>query len=486
LKTAIIVGSGIAGIASSIRLAVKGYEVKVFEKNTYAGGKLSVFEQDGYRFDAGPSLFTMPQFVEELFVLAGKKPKDYFEYIKHDTACHYFWNDGTTFFAPSKSSELAKKAHKVFGVTEESVTKKLKKAAFINDKVSGLFLEQSLHKIKGFLNKETLVGIANMPRLDLNKNLHQVNEKDFNHPKMVQIFDRFATYNGSSPFQTPGIMGVIPHYEHNVGTFFPKKGMHSITTSLVKLAEDLGVAFHYDEMVEEINYAGNKVEGVQTTKGTYTADIAVSNMDVYYTYHKLLKNFKIPHKTLNRERSSSALIFYWGIQKKFENLDLHNIFFADDYKAEFEAIFKTKQIYNDPTVYIHISSKLLPSDAPENCENWFVMINTPPEGNIDWDVYIEMARENIIKKISTILKEDISKLIQSESILEPRTIESKTMSYQGSLYGTSSNSKFSAFLRHPNFSKKLKNLYFVGGSAHPGGGIPLCLLSAKIVAENVE
>lgn len=223
MKTAIIVGSGIAGIASSIRLAVKGYEVKVFEKNAYAGGKLSVFEQEGYRFDAGPSLFTMPQFVEELFVLAGKKTKDYFEYIKHDTTCHYFWNDRTTFFAPSKSSELAKKAHKVFGVTEESVLKKLKKAAFINDKVSGLFLEQSLHKIKGFLNKETLVGIANMPRLDLNKNLHQVNEKDFNHPKMVQIFDRFATYNGSSPFQTPGIMGVIPHYEHNVGTFFPKK-----------------------------------------------------------------------------------------------------------------------------------------------------------------------------------------------------------------------------------------------------------------------
>ena len=165
---------------------------------------------------------------------------------------------------------------------------------------------------------------------------------------------------------------------------------------------------------------------------------------------------------------------------------MHNIFFSDDYKKEFEEIFNQSKEVNDPTIYIHISSKAKKEDAPQGKENWFVMINTPPKGEIDWNQYIASARIKIIKKLSQLLNRDIESLILNESILDPRSIESKTMSYQGSLYGTSSNDKYAAFLRHPNFNKKIKNLFFVGGSAHPGGGIPLCLLSAKIAVDHVD
>jgi phytoene dehydrogenase-like protein len=208
-------------------------------------------------------------------------------------------------------------------------------------------------------------------------------------------------------------------------------------------------------------------------------------MDVYFTYNKLLPNVKYPKKTLSQERSSSAIIFYWGIKKEFPELDLHNIFFSNKYKDEFDAIFKAKTIYNDPTVYINISSKIAKKDAPENAENWFVMVNAPANEAQDWDNLINETRKNVISKINAVLKTNIEKLIETEEILDPRTIESKTLSYKGSLYGTSSNSKFAAFLRHPNFKKNIKGLYFVGGSVHPGGGIPLCLLSAKIATNHV-
>jgi len=216
------------------------------------------------------------------------------------------------------------------------------------------------------------------------------------------------------------------------------------------------------------------------------ADIVVSNMDVFSTYKNLLPEKDWPKKTLAQEQSSSALIFYWGIAKTFPELDLHNILFADDYAGEFEKIFKTKTISEDPTVYINISSKCNPADAPSGCENWFVMINTPGDYGQDWDMIIRKVKKNIIKKINKVLNCDLESLIRTENILEPRLIQSKTQSHRGALYGTASNNKFAAFLRHSNFSKKIKNLYFCGGSVHPGGGIPLCLHSAQIVSDLVS
>lgn len=486
MNKAIVIGSGIAGIATAIRLAVKGFDVTVYEKNKYLGGKLSEVNQDGFRFDAGPSLFTMPQFVDDLFLLAGKNPRDYFEYTKQKTACHYFWNDGTVFNAPSEPNEFSQKANEVFNEEIKSVVKKFEKAYFINDKIGKLFLEQSLHKPSNFMNLATLKGVISVAKLDINKTLHDCNKRDLKHPKLIQLFDRYATYNGSNPYKTPGIMGIIPHFEHNVGTFFPKKGMVSITNSLVTLSKDLGVKFEMGAAVSEIVFSDNITTGVLVNEELIKSDVVVSNMDVFYTYRKLLSKLKAPEKVLKRERSSSALIFYWGMKDVFPQLDLHNIFFADDYMKEFEGIFGHSKEVEDPTIYIHISSKLKKNDAPEGSENWFVMINTPSKENIDWEDYIARARKVIIDKLSKSLNKDIGTLIQNESTLDPRSIESKTMSYQGSLYGTSSNDKYAAFLRHPNFSKKLKNLFFVGGSAHPGGGIPLCLLSAKIAVDHVK
>lgn len=486
-RKAIVVGSGIAGIASAIRLQQKGYSVTVYEKNGYPGGKLSTFKLGSYRFDAGPSLFTMPNFVDELFQLAGKDPRKYFKYVKHNKSCNYFWDDGTRLEADSDIEKFSSKVSETFNVSTEVIKKKLTKARFINETIGYLFLEQSLHQIKNFLNLKTVKAIFRINSLDINKSLHEANVKDLKHPKLVQLFDRYATYNGSNPYRTPGIMGIIPHYEHNVGTFFPTEGMNSITTSLVKLAEDIGVEFLYNSPVEEIlvDTLEKKVTGVKVNNKTINSNLVFSNMDVYFTYNKLLPKIKAPKKTLAQERSSSAIIFYWGIKKQFPELDLHNIFFSDNYKEEFTCIFDEKTIFVDPTVYINISSKLAKDDAPTGSENWFVMVNAPANNGQNWDELVSNTKKYIISKINKQLNITLEDLIENEEILDPRSIESSTSSYQGSLYGTSSNSKFAAFLRHPNFKNKMKGLYFVGGSVHPGGGIPLCLLSAKIATNHV-
>ncbi len=485
-KKAIIVGAGIAGLATAIRLRSQQLEVAVYEANSYPGGKLTAFETEGYRFDCGPSLFTMPQLVASLFEVAGKEMAPYFQYRKKEVVCHYFYEDGTRFTAHADTARFAKEAARVFGEDEMQLLQYFRKSKTKYDATATLFLEKSLHKLTTYLSIDTLQAIAQLHQLDIHTNLHSYNAASFNNPKLIQFFDRFATYNGSSPYKTPGIMSMIPHLEHHYGTYFPIGGMHSITQALYQLAQDIGVQFYFESPVTRIEVAAKKVIGVVVHDTLHPADLVVSNMDIVPTYRQLLPEQPAPEKTLSQPRSSSALIFYWGIAHRFPALELHNIFFSASYKKEFEAIFDQQTVIDDPTVYVNITSKEAPEDAPEGCENWFVMINVPADQGQDWDAIIAKARTNIIRKLSRILGTDIAPLIATEAILDPRAIAQRTQSYQGALYGSSSNNKFAAFLRHPNFSKKIKNLYFCGGSVHPGGGIPLCLLSGNIVSDMIQ
>jgi phytoene desaturase len=480
-----IIGAGIAGLACAIRLSAKGHYVEVFESNDYPGGKLSAFELNGFRFDAGPSLFTMPQYFEDLFLAAGRNFSDYCTYEKLPITTQYFYPDGSTFKAYSDKNLFLKEAARCWEMEPKKIDVVLKNSANIYKLTSEIFMENSLHKWPKYnlkLLAKAGLGIGN---LGLLSTMHEYNTKKLGNKKAIQYFDRFATYNGSNPYLAPATLNIIPHLEHGIGAFFPNGGMINLTNALFNLAKELGVQFRFKEKVEEIIIDKNKTQGLRTTKKEYSFDKIVSNMDVFYTYNILLKKEKKPLKTLNQERSSSALIFYWGINKIFDNLHLHNIFFSDNYEEEFNFLFKEQKIGNDPTIYLNISSKYEKKDAPEGGENWFVMVNAPKNDGQNWDAMIKECRKNIIIKLEKMLNTPIEPFIVTESILDPRSIESKTSSYKGALYGSSSNSKFSAFMRHKNFSSTIKNLYFCGGSVHPGGGIPLCLQSAKIVAEMI-
>ena len=318
------------------------------------------------------------------------------------------------------------------------------------------------------------------------------NKQRVGNKYLVQYLNRFATYNGSDPYRAPALLNMIPHLEQQLGSFYPEGGMVNIPMSLYHLAVKQGVNFHFGHPVQEIIAPNHKAKGVRVLNQgsgetlTLLGDVVVSNADIYTTYNKLLPQHSAPQRTLNQERSSSALVFYWGITSTFPELDLHNILFSGDYEQEFKDLFAGGAPYHDPTIYINITSKCDANDAPEGCENWFLMINVPSNVGQDWAAITTAARKHILGKLHRILGRDIEHLIACETILDPELIESRTSSFGGSLYGTSSNNRFAAFLRHKNFSDDIKGLYFCGGSVHPGGGIPLCLNSAKIVSGLVE
>ncbi|MGV6861857.1 MAG: 1-hydroxycarotenoid 3,4-desaturase CrtD [Putridiphycobacter sp.] len=481
-----VIGSGIGGLASAIRFQLKGYQVTVLEQNNYPGGKLSEKKLGDYRFDAGPSLFTMPELIEELFKDANKNIKDYFDYTPIDPICHYFFEDRTQLKAYAQPEKFANEIAKHTEDDKTSVLNHLNQSQFIYNATQELFLTKSLHKIQSYLSLNTLISLVKLPFLSPFKTMHRLNAKRFKDNKNVRIFDRYATYNGSNPYKAPAILNLIPHLEYNKGAYFPKGGMISITNALYQLALDLGVDFKFNQKVKEIVLTKKMVCGVKTENAFYDAHQVVCNSDVKNVYDHLIPNAKKLEKVVKQERSSSALIFYWGINKTFPELDLHNIMFSENYSAEFSSIFEDKTTFSDPTVYIHISSKYCKEDAPEYGENWFVMINVPSDYNQNWEALITESRKKIIEKINRILEIDLEQHIEVEDILSPKLIESITGSYKGSLYGTSSNNRLSAFFRHPNFSKTYKGLYFCGGSVHPGGGIPLALSSAKIIDKYVS
>ncbi|GEO05994.1 phytoene desaturase [Adhaeribacter aerolatus] len=483
MKKAAIIGAGIGGIATAIRLAVKGYAVTVFEASSTFGGKMKEFVQDDFRFDTGPSLFTMPHLVDELFTLAGRNPTDYFRYQRLDVITQYFFADGTRLTAYAQPAKFAAEVEEKLGVPAVQVKAYLEKSARTYEATAPTFLYKSLHKISTYLSPDVLKTLPALPALGLTTTMHAANAQAFPDNRLVQLLDRFATYNGSDPYQAPATLNLIPHLEHNLGAFYPEGGIYAIAQSLVRLAEELGVVFLYDQPVNEIITQDDNVTGIRTTAGALDFDVVVSNMDVVPTYRRLLPHLKAPEKTLQQPRSSSALIYYWGIRQTFPELHLHNIFFSQNYQQEFQHIFREKDISPDPTVYVNITSKYTPTDAPPGGENWFVMVNVPHNAGQDWNTLIRVTRETIIQKISSVLNIDLAGLIATERVWDPVGIEADTSSFAGALYGSSSNNRMAAFLRHPNFTSGVKGLYFCGGSVHPGGGIPLCLLSARIVSD---
>lgn len=480
-KKVVIIGAGVGGIATAIRLASQGYEVSVLEKNAFAGGKLSEIYAGPYRFDAGPSLFTLPEWVNELLAMSPKPVS--FDFERLEVVCRYFFADGTKVDAHADPQRFATELEQKTGIDRHQILSHFANIKTRYQLTAPVFIERSFHRPSTFFTRDFWKGALNMGKLSVFDTMHQENQRKFGHPKLVQLFDRYATYNGSDPYRAPATLNVIPHLEYHLGAYLPKQGMVDITRALVEAAEHLGVKFHFSTPATLIEKQAGKVVGVKAGQQHFPAEVVVSNADVHFTYAHLLKGEKMPAKVAKAERSTSALVFNWGIREDFPELDVHNIFFTEDYAGEFTHLQHGEGAWDDPTVYIFISSKKIEKDAPKGHENWFTMVNVPAKAGQNWAQLIPKARKSILEKLEKQLKRDLSSCIAEEWVLSPDTIEARTNGWLGALYGTASNSKMAAFRRHPNKSPHIKGLYFVGGSVHPGGGIPLCLSSAKITAQ---
>lgn len=480
MKKVAVIGSGIGGLATAIRLAAKGYRVTVFEKNKKVGGKLNELKIEGFRFDTGPSLFTLPSLVDELFSFGGSVPEDKFSYKKLDSITRYFFPDGKVLNSWSDVERFAQEAEQVIEEPANNIRKYLKECHELYSLTANLFIHSPFPSWKSFKSPEAKVLSRNIRKLKAFSTMHQINTRSFKQPHTVQLFNRFATYNGSNPYKAPGTLTIIPHLEHNMGAYFPEKGMYSIAQSLEALGIKLGVKFELNCPVQKIEFKGQKIAGIKANAISEPFDIVVNDTDIFAAYPALMPERKFNLFYKFQKPSSSALIFYWGVKGTFPKLDLHNILFSNNYREEFNTL-SHGSIPEDPTIYIFISSKVVANDAPLGHENWFVMVNAPEDRGQNWDEIIIKTKTSILKKVKKFLDIELEPNIICENILSPPIIEERTGSFRGSLYGISSNSKLAAFSRHPNRSKSIEGLYFTGGSVHPGGGIPLCLASAKIV-----
>ncbi len=487
-KKVAVIGAGLGGLAVALLLKKQGYEVTIFEKNAQLGGKINNLSIDGFRFDTGASLITMPFVIDNFFKLLNLNINDYIEIKKLDIITKYFFQDGITINAYSNLENFIDEIANKTNQDKHSIQKYFDYSKRIYDLTSDLFIFNDFTSISKLINKRGLKTLINIKDIDPFRTIHQANSSFFSDTKVIQIFDRYATYNGSNPYKAPATLNIIPYVEYFLGGFYIQTGMYSLIQVLEKLCNQYDINIFTNTEIKNISIKNNHSCVTTTTNDNFSFDYIISNSDVNHTFRSLLNDSNSTESIRNykNQASSSALVYYWGIKGNYPTLDTHNILFSDDYHNEFSQIFDKKQISDDPTIYIYISSKFNTNDAPIGHENWFVMINTPENLGQNWDEIIIKYRSLIINKISNLTGIDLKDKIITEHTLTPLSIERNTLSRYGSIYGISSNSKSAAFLRQKNRSKKYPNLFFVGGSVHPGGGIPLVLSSAMIVSKMFE
>ncbi len=485
MKTCAIIGGGIGGLSAALLLAHYGYGVEVFEQQSRVGGKALSTEAQGFRFDTGPTLFTMPFVLEELFNDAGKKLSDYIELHHLEETTRYFYEDGTEFRAYYDMHRYYDEAKRAFSDPLQSLSGYFSYCKTIYDLTADIFMFSPFHEWRDMItDREKWARIFEMYKMDPFRSMHRANRWFFKDPKLLQLMDRFATFNGSSPYRVPATLNIITHVEH-MGAYVPKRGIYRIPEALAEAAAEEGAVIHLNTPVSSITYDTKKIRGITVNDREYAFDIVVSNSDVTNTYISLLQQSKIlpALKYQMLKPSTSALVFYWGVKGTYPALATHNILFPKNYRKEFKDLIRREVCPDDPTVYIYISSRFNPGDAPDGNENWYVMINAPYTVNHNWDEIIQRTRKRVLFKIKSFLGIDIEKKIIYEETLTPADILHRTDSRAGSIYGISSNNTIAAFLRQRNRSKRFKGLYFCGGSAAPGGGMPLAMLSGRMTAE---
>lgn len=477
----IIIGAGIGGMAAAARLAHAGCEVVVLEKNEQVGGKMGQLKKDGFRWDTGPSVITMKHVFEELWRDLGRAfPPPYLSLIPIDPLTKYFFPNGNIISATLNKTKMHAQIAEIYEDDIAGYEKLLAQAKELHDITGPVFIYDKPPTLKSFLR----VPMRDWLKVNAWQTMQSAINKAVVSPEMRQLFGRFATYVGGDPYQAPATLNVIAHVEMNEGVYYPQGGIYALAQGFRRLAEEVGVRFETDSKVAEINVVGRKVSGVTLKDGLFiSCDAVVSNVDVTTTYKTLLAD----EKKLGRDHppSCSGFVLLLGIQGQHPHLAHHNIWFSDNYPAEFKAIFQDGQPPDTPTIYATITSKTDPSHAPAGHENWFILVNAPALGDsrYDWHTNRTHYRNQVLAQLQR-FGIDLNPLIRSETIFTPLEIRQMTGAWRGALYGASPNNMMAAFKR-PHNRSKIKGLYFAGGTTHPGGGVPMVTLSGKVAAECV-
>ena len=487
--TIAIVGAGIGGLSAAIRLAAAGRRVVVYEQNAAAGGKMGQVEQDGFRWDTGPSVITMAGVFEDLFGAAGRRLGEYLELLPVEPLTRYFYPDGAVVDATRDLARMAQQIERLDAHDVEGYLDFLAYAARLHRITGPVFIYNQPPTPRSFLG----VPPADMLRVDPWLTMDQAIRRRVRSPHLRQLLGRFATYVGASPYLAPATLSVIAHVELTGGVWYPRGGIYAIAAGMQRLACELGVEFHFNTPVAAIETVvaqggvGRQVSGLRLGDGrSVAAQTVLANVDVTTVYSDLLGGEVAPRprqRIQATETSCSGFVLLLGVEGQHPQLAHHNILFSRDYRAEFADIFTKGRPPQEPTVYVSVTAKSDPSHAPPGCENWFVLVNAPALGSeFDWETQTAAYRELVLATLER-FGLPIRDKLRSEVLLTPHAIQRLTGAWRGALYGISSNQALNAFRRPHNRCPEVAGLYFAGGTTHPGGGVPMVTLSGKVAAD---
>lgn len=489
-----VVGAGIGGMSAAARLAKQGHQVTVFENSDQSGGKCRTEWFGDYAFDTGPSLLTLPAVFRDLFLKTGKRIEHVLDISPVDPAFNYNFADGSKVTFPNLSNpKTYQEIEKSFGISaSQSWRQIIERSEKMWEASRDSFIESELTSIWPLLLRKNLINQIN--QISPFTSLRSLSEKLNLDPHLKMIIDRYATYTGSDPRSAPAVLLTIAFVESTFGAWHIKGGIGQLSVALEQRCRDLGVDFQFKSLVTKILVERNKVEGVVLSEGKIIkSDLVVSNSDAEYTFNSLIGNEVSSARGERRKLKSatkslagfSLLLGLDNKKSKPVGVKHHNVYFPEKYDLEFDQIFTQKVPVTDPTIYLCApkdSSMVKGADK----EAWFVLVNAPrhePESGWDWKDGGQEYAQKIISKMDD-LGLNVTNRLDFMEYRTPADLENYAMAPGGSIYGTSSNSPVSAFLRARNRSK-VKGLFCVGGSAHPGGGLPLVGISAEIVAKAI-
>jgi phytoene desaturase len=484
----VIIGAGIGGLATANLFAKAGYEVEVFEKNDQLGGRAGEKQVDGFRFDTGPSWYLMPAVFEQYFALFGVNARKEFDLKRLSPAYKVFYESRK----PITIAGDVSKDSATFESIEPGAGDALQSYVEQGDHTYQLALEHFLYT--NFERPQELTHpavISHLPRLRrlLLTPIHRHVRSFMKTQALQQILEYPMVFLGSSPFTAPAMYSLMSALDFKEGVYYPRKSMYQIIRSLQRIGEELGVRYHLNSPVEAIVTEAASATGIRLKNGRIvTADIVISNADLHYTETRLLKPGEQTFPETywkKKEAGISALLIYLGVKGTLPHLEHHNLFFVDDWRENFEAIYTTKHIPESASMYVSRTTATDPTTAPKNHENLFVLVPLPSGVKIDKRSLQRLTRRTI-DQLATVLEiPDLTSRIVYQESFGPNQFESQFHAWQGTALGTSHRLTQSAFWRTPNKSKKLKNLYYVGGNTVPGIGLPMCLIGAQLVFKRV-
>lgn len=485
-KHVIVIGAGLGGISAAISLAQAGYRVSIFEKNGQIGGKLNVLRRDGYTFDLGPSILTLPHIFERLFERSGKRMSDYIAIQTVRPHWRNFFEDGVSIDLHPDPAVMAAEAAKA-GEDPAAVERFLAYSSRLFDLVDEGYFQKGLDTARDFSEH---YGFLQFPRFDFFRTMHGGVKRHLKSDKMRDIFDYFIKYVGSSAYQAPAFMNCLPAIQFRFDLWYVPGGLYGIAEGLGRLMEELDISVTLDSSVREIRRVGSQVTGIVLADGSFhPADIVVSNMEVIPAYAELLGEDDNFMKSLSSyEPACSGLVLELGLDTTYPQLAHHNFFFSSDQKAHFRAVFKERRLPDDPTIYLVAAGRSDPTVAPHGCDTLKILPHIPyidderPLGPADYEAF----KERVLDKLERMGLRDLRKHVVVEHLWTPLDIREHYNSNKGSIYGVVSDRFKNFAFKAPKQSTRYPNLFFVGGSVNPGGGMPMVVqcgqnVSAKIV-----